>query len=482
MFIKGALESFAENIVDNFLLPLRASSSKTPQVTPAALSLSQTPTPLGTRQRVSVLRKDCLVRDHHRCVISRKFDIVEARKRNAEDGDNCKDDNGNLLSSSSRGEFQYLEVAHILPYSLTTLAQGESELSEAKRKVFRILDMFDPGLSHRLDGPNIDRPINALTLTLDYHRLFSGFQIYFEPTGRPHEYKIDSLEESTFLRDPFFPVTRTLSLSPNQSIDSPDPRLLRVHCAIAHIMKLSGAGDYIEKVLRDMQETPPSTLKKIHLYTPYQHYHLHPSILHTCKQIHAEAFPILYTHNIFSITHPAQLLHHITNIGPLNTSLLRSLHIFVPWECSSSDIWSWVVLLNDLSEHATGLRQLEIGWDTHIRWLPHMEPGDETRGLGDNILFVHALARLRQLERMKIYGFFGIEWPDYLRKELGKGGTVVEVESGFRPDVLEGYEEAGEGVNERVRVGRILDEARELEEENMENFRLFQRGTVGVVP
>ncbi|CAK44086.1 uncharacterized protein An01g11840 [Aspergillus niger] len=254
MFIKGALESFAENIVDNFLLPLRASSSKTPQVTPAALSLSQTPTPLGTRQRVSVLRKDCLVRDHHRCVISRKFDIVEARKRNAEDGDNCKDDNGNLLSSSSRGEFQYLEVAHILPYSLTTLAQGESELSEAKRKVFRILDMFDPGLSHRLDGPNIDRPINALTLTLDYHRLFSGFQIYFEPTGRPHEYKIDSLEESTFLRDPFFPVTRTLSLSPNQSIDSPDPRLLRVHCAIAHIMKLSGAGDYIEKVLRDMQE------------------------------------------------------------------------------------------------------------------------------------------------------------------------------------------------------------------------------------
>nr|XP_001389594.2 hypothetical protein ANI_1_3130014 [Aspergillus niger CBS 513.88] len=252
MFIKGALESFAENIVDNFLLPLRASSSKTPQVTPAALSLSQTPTPLGTRQRVSVLRKDCLVRDHHRCVISRKFDIVEARKRNAEDGDNCKDDNGNLLSSSSRGEFQYLEVAHILPYSLTTLAQGESEL--AKRKVFRILDMFDPGLSHRLDGPNIDRPINALTLTLDYHRLFSGFQIYFEPTGRPHEYKIDSLEESTFLRDPFFPVTRTLSLSPNQSIDSPDPRLLRVHCAIAHIMKLSGAGDYIEKVLRDMQE------------------------------------------------------------------------------------------------------------------------------------------------------------------------------------------------------------------------------------
>lgn len=120
--------------------------------------------------------------------------------------------------------------------------------------VFRILDMFDPGLSHRLDGPNIDRSVNALTLTLDYHRLFGEFQIYFEPTGRPLEYKIDSLENSPFLRDPLFPVTRTLTLSPNLTIDPPDPRLLRVHSAIAHIMKLSGAGDYIERVLRDMQE------------------------------------------------------------------------------------------------------------------------------------------------------------------------------------------------------------------------------------
>ncbi|KAI3050159.1 hypothetical protein CBS147353_11647 [Aspergillus niger] len=218
------------------------------------LSLTQTPTQVGTRQRVSALRKACLVRDHHRCVISRKFDIVEARKRSAEDRDNCKDDDGNLLSSEARGGFQYLEVAHILPHSLTTVAQGESELSESKTNVFRILDMFDPGLSHRLDGANIDRPVNALTLTLEYHRLFGEFQIYFEPTGRPHEYKIESLEDSPFLRDPLFPVTRTLSLSPNRTIDPPDSRLLRVHCAIAHIMKLSGAAEHIESVLRDMEE------------------------------------------------------------------------------------------------------------------------------------------------------------------------------------------------------------------------------------
>lgn len=119
--------------------------------------------------------------------------------------------------------------------------------------MFRILDMFGPGFSHRLDASKIDSPMNALTLRLDYHRLFGEFQICFERTG-PHQYRIDSLEQNSFLRDPLFPVTRTLNLSSSGTIDPPDHRLLGVHCAIAHIMKLSGVGEYIEKILRDMEE------------------------------------------------------------------------------------------------------------------------------------------------------------------------------------------------------------------------------------
>lgn len=114
--------------------------------------------------------------------------------------------------------------------------------------------MFDPGVIHLIDGPKIDSPLNALTLSLDYHRLFGEFQIYFEPTGIPYQYKIDSMERSPFLRDPLFPVTRTLTLSPSRTIDPPNPRLLSVHRAIARIMNLSGAGEYIESILRDMEE------------------------------------------------------------------------------------------------------------------------------------------------------------------------------------------------------------------------------------
>ncbi|KAJ6114137.1 hypothetical protein N7512_007582 [Penicillium capsulatum] len=242
--VHEALENFAEYIVENFLLPLRASSVKTPQPTPTSLSSLQSSTPTGTRQRVSVLRQSCLVRDRHRCVVSRKFDRAEARKRFTQDKENCADDDGNLLKNESSDQFQYLEVAHILPHCLTTVASGDLDL----------VDMFDPGIGHLIDGPKIDSPINALTLTLDYHRLFGEFQIYFERTRTPHQYRIDSTEQSPFLRDPLFPVTRTLTLSPNRTIDPPSARLLEVHRAIALIMKLSAAGEYIEKVLRDMEE------------------------------------------------------------------------------------------------------------------------------------------------------------------------------------------------------------------------------------
>ena len=38
------------------------------------------------------------------------------------------------------------------------------------------------------------------------------------------------------------------------SIDPPSERLLTLYSAIRHILHLSGAGDYIQVILRDMEE------------------------------------------------------------------------------------------------------------------------------------------------------------------------------------------------------------------------------------
>ncbi|KAK3366411.1 hypothetical protein B0H63DRAFT_424236, partial [Podospora didyma] len=111
--------------------------------------------------------------------------------------------------------------------------------------------MFDNGVIYLIEGAGINKPCNAIILSLNMHKLFGRFDIFFERIANtpPHTYRI-----STFL--PFlsyqFPITRTLFIDP--LIDPPWERLLALHSAIGHILHLSGAGDYIRVILRDMED------------------------------------------------------------------------------------------------------------------------------------------------------------------------------------------------------------------------------------
>ncbi|KAI2864667.1 hypothetical protein CBS76997_11201 [Aspergillus niger] len=249
------IHNFAEYLINNSFMPLRASSVKTPQPTPVALPANQN-APTGIKSRVSRLRQECLKRDHYRCVVSRKFDRAEAKKRLEQD-ENSKDDDGEFSRNQKSDQLEYLEVAHIIPHSLATVSSEESELSESKKAALYILDMFDPpDIGPLIAGPEIDSPYNALTLTHNYHRLFGEFEIYFEQKDPTIEctYVIGSSEQRPYLRDQVFPVTGELHLGAELTIDPPASKLLKVHCAIAHILKLSGAGEYIERTLREMTE------------------------------------------------------------------------------------------------------------------------------------------------------------------------------------------------------------------------------------
>lgn len=146
--LNETIEAFATYIVDDFLLPrkcgsirymfrenphysrvsVRASSAKTPQPTPSSLSSIQASTPTGTLGRVSGLRRTCLKRDQHRCVISNSFDLKEADKRYEQEGDNYRDDAGNFLRDEPSENFAFLEVGHILPHCLTTVSTGDADL------------------------------------------------------------------------------------------------------------------------------------------------------------------------------------------------------------------------------------------------------------------------------------------------------------------------------------------------------------------
>jgi len=226
--------------LDNFFLPTYHSSVQRAQGAQGAQGFA------GTPERIAALRGACFVRDRHRCVVSRQFDLEVAIDRTTRDGEDARDDDGVLLIKDT-SLVDTLEVAHILPHSLTKVGPSEEA-------ALAILNMFDMGIAYLTEGADIDRPRNALTLTHKLHKLFGEFRIFFEATDQPHTYRIGTFLPHYLVRDPPLPITRTLYLAEGRAIDAPLPRLLAVHCAIAHILHLSAAGAYIDRILWDAEE------------------------------------------------------------------------------------------------------------------------------------------------------------------------------------------------------------------------------------
>lgn len=270
--LQSGLTQFADYLFENFFLPckidatspissfftnvvlVRASSGKTPQPSRRIYSAIQRAQGggvqdfVGTPERVSALRDDCLLRDRYRCVISGRFDYEEAKKRMQRSGPKAVDDDGNLLLGES---FESLEVAHIIPHALTKSENG-SELHPSKKAALDVLNMFDSGVVHLIEGNDIDRPRNAISLSHTYHHAFGNFEIFFEPVpSQEHTYQIQTFLPRGFMPD--LPVRRTLFLTESRTIDPPLPRFLAIHRAIAYILHLSGAGAYIEKILENMK-------------------------------------------------------------------------------------------------------------------------------------------------------------------------------------------------------------------------------------
>ncbi|KAL8366258.1 hypothetical protein RB595_004840 [Gaeumannomyces hyphopodioides] len=256
---RKSVDAFADYLMDNFYLPLKTVANRTPQPSPMTHSALQRAQGsafpedvVGTPTRISTLRGECLLRDKHRCVISRKFDMNEGHKRHQATQGNATDDDGEPIMSNG---VEHLEVAHILPHSLVD-ASADSLLDSTRKATLDILNMFDVGVVRMIEGVEIDRPFNAITLSMNHHLKFGSFQIFFEgPLSNqpPHTYRIDAFDD--FIgRALGLPVTRTLHLTEDRNIDPPSPRLLAIHCAIGHILHLSGAGDYIDRIWRDAEE------------------------------------------------------------------------------------------------------------------------------------------------------------------------------------------------------------------------------------
>lgn len=251
--IFATLQLLAHEVLNSFFIPLQAQGRNTPSVTSliSPTSRSEASPHQGVRTRLLNLRALVLARDNYACVVCGLPDIgvVESRKRRRR--------------QTQVPKATPTEAAHIIPHSLNAL-DNRLTLSEQKHTVWRVMNMFDPGVAQTLEGELIDSPANSILLAADLHRRFGRLAAYFEEIDDSEgadeavAYRFMFVEGSVPVLSEMEPRERIVFVNhePQGTARSrlPSRRLLKLHRACCLILSMSGAAGYVEKVLEDAEE------------------------------------------------------------------------------------------------------------------------------------------------------------------------------------------------------------------------------------
>ncbi|CAA7265221.1 unnamed protein product [Cyclocybe aegerita] len=145
-------------------------------------------------------------------------------------------------------------ASHILNWSasegLTDDNRNYAAAADAVLNRFGGIDVIK-----EFDGSNLHRLENILSLSSDACTWFSDSRIWLErdSQGLPNTYRPSSTKPSVYLAE--IPNIISFSTPDPERLPLPDPRYLAVHVACARVAHMSGAAEYIHKVLRDMEET-----------------------------------------------------------------------------------------------------------------------------------------------------------------------------------------------------------------------------------
>ncbi|KDQ15328.1 hypothetical protein BOTBODRAFT_54884 [Botryobasidium botryosum FD-172 SS1] len=95
-----------------------------------------------------------------------------------------------------------------------------------------------------------DAPENGILMDSNMHTSFDAFWFCLMETDVPHRYDVKWLSEPHWViefRGPKGPIDFTDHS--HRGIPLPNPKLIAIHAAIAHVLEFSGAGEYIDNIL-----------------------------------------------------------------------------------------------------------------------------------------------------------------------------------------------------------------------------------------
>ncbi|KAJ5263782.1 hypothetical protein N7478_011387 [Penicillium angulare] len=238
------LRQLVQNLRTALVIPLKAKGGKTPAITPSprqgvedsiedlrGLDIS----PI-TRSLQRVLGKHCLERDGNRCVITGFHLNHEGAPRNA--------------------RIAPLEAAHIIPVALGSFDKYDPESVTRHRTLWNTFARYFPAVERYCqDSTLINEERNILTLTSTQHREFGEFRLVLEETRVVNQYKVKTFRDTYYEAKQNIPISKTIKFKKHAGEwDLPDPMLIKVHAAIGNFLHMSGGGESIDRILREIDD------------------------------------------------------------------------------------------------------------------------------------------------------------------------------------------------------------------------------------
>ncbi|KAH9175942.1 hypothetical protein EDB89DRAFT_1847074 [Lactarius sanguifluus] len=164
-------------------------------------------------------KRQALARDNFQCIVSGKYDY---------DMTSQNDDLSTVAFSFSPPRIGVTQCAHIIPSSTNENILDSKDKHASS--FWAILGCFGyEDLPDKLKGKGIHSLDNVMTLGMEIHHWFDQLKMWFEAV-----------------------ITLT---SEDPRLPLPNPDYLEIHAACCRVAHLSGAGEYMDKVLEDLEDT-----------------------------------------------------------------------------------------------------------------------------------------------------------------------------------------------------------------------------------
>ncbi|KAJ7899753.1 hypothetical protein B0H13DRAFT_2518435 [Mycena leptocephala] len=215
---------------------------------------NKTPTTAGSA------RKNALLRDGYRCMLTGQYDFDSAKLYPELNGRAAADGVSKAVT----------QCAHIFS---ETAQEGEQKTDYAS-SAMAILRVFGlDAKAESLVGDNVHKHFNILTMRSDLHYVFDHLEFWLEEvigeaSKLPSEntYNVVSPQNNVFQMGLPPPVRVKFRVDPdvvaacaanNTELPAlPSPSLLAIRAACSRVAHMSGAAEQIDQILRDLEDTP----------------------------------------------------------------------------------------------------------------------------------------------------------------------------------------------------------------------------------